>query len=142
MEKIMKRTLLILIALSLLMTFSVLAEEKTKIKEDWKDITKAVMANPANKGGWTADAAGKVYCDEAGSKIKVVHSEFGTFLVNLQEKKVYKLDGEKKALQDNPLLIQRDFGTSLVVKLKDYKFRLKFTEAVAGMKNIEGIKGM
>ena len=138
----MKRTLVILVAISMLVTFSALAVEKTKIKEDWKDITKTVMANPASKGGWTEDAAGKIFCDAAGNQIKVEHSEFGTYLVDLQAKKVYKMDGVKKVIQENPLLIQRDFGTSLVVKLKDYKFRLKFTEAVAGMKNIEGIKGM
>jgi hypothetical protein len=138
----MKKLIWITVGIILVMSCSSLAANESKLDLKWQDITKKILANPASKGGWTEDAKGKIYQSEDGNHIKVVHSEYGEYIVNLPEKSVYKVEDSKKVKMDDPVLIQRDFGTSLVIKMKDYKFRLKFSEAVSGMKHIEGIKGM
>lgn len=140
MKKLIFTTLIITILMGL--STAALAAEEMKQAEKWVDITKAILANPATKGGWVEDPKGKVFRSEDGNSVKVIHSTFGTYVVNLVEKKVYRIvDGARK-LEEGTTLIQRDFGTSLVIKSKAHKFRLKFKEAVAGMKHIEGIKGM
>lgn len=148
----MQRLIIIVLGLALCSGFMLtgVAAEKTEVEKgaadaitrNWIDVTEKVLGNPADKGGWAEDENGKVYRSEDGNWIKVNHSKFGTYLVDLPNKKVMKLEGDKKIEVKDPQLIQRDFGTSLVFKSDTVKLRMKFTEQVSGMKHIEGIKGM
>jgi len=140
----MQRLVIISLALSFVlgMTWVGFAAEKQEVEQKWIDITEKVLANPADKGGWTEDAGGKIFRSDDGNWIKVEHSEYGTYIVDLPNKKVMKVKGDAREEMKNTQLIQRDFGTSLVIKGDTHKFRLKFNEKVSGMSHIEGIKGM
>jgi len=136
----MKRITYLVLALVMLTSFAVMASEQIKEGQKWVDITKKFLANPADQGGWTEDAKGKIFRSEDSNVLKAIHSTFGTFIINLTDQKVYKVEGGKNVLQEGSILLQRDFGTSLVVKTKTVKLRLKFTDKVSGMANIPGIK--
>ncbi|MCD4654712.1 hypothetical protein K8T06_12370 [bacterium] len=139
----MKRLFFLLLTFVLLSSAVcvVLAVDETKAEQKWVDITKKLLANPASKGGWTEDKEGKIYQSADGNKVKVVHSSYGTFIVELVEGQVFKIEDGKQILLDGVELLQRDFGTCLVVKTKTHKLRMKFTAQVSGMKHIKGIKG-
>jgi len=109
---------------------------------EWLDVTRQVAANPAAKGGWTIDQQGKVYRSEDGNKIRINHSVYGTFVINLSDSVVTKVEGTKSVVLDNTELLQRDSGQTLVVKMSEYKFKVQFSEKISGMKSISGIKGM
>ncbi|HPQ40558.1 MAG TPA: hypothetical protein PLV45_09315 [bacterium] len=138
------------IAFCLSLTWTGFAEEMAKseqkavgqLEQKWIDITEKVLANPADKGGWTPDEKGKIYRSDDGNWIKIEHSSYGVYLVDLASKKVMKMDGDTPVEDKSAQLIQRDFGSSLVIKGEKVKFRLIFTEKVSGMEHIEGIKGM
>lgn len=111
-------------------------------KTTWIDITKEVAANPINQGGWTVDKAGKVFRSEDSDSIMIEHSEYGKFVVDLKNGAVNKVEKNDPILQKGTSLLNRENGTMLVVRTSEYKFRLRFTEKVAGMKAVEGITGM
>ncbi|MBN1296296.1 hypothetical protein JXA80_05915 [bacterium] len=116
------------------------AEEN--LGQKWVDITEKVWVNPADSGGWTEDGAGKIFRSEDGDQLRVVTGSHGTYIVDLSSKKISRIEGETRTDLEDVQMIQRDFGTSLVIKSKSHKFRLKFKEQVSGMRHIEGIKGV
>ncbi|MBN1880193.1 hypothetical protein JW823_08785 [bacterium] len=138
----MKNWMYILMTLVMVSGFDVFAEETKTLDSGWIDVTREVAANPADAGGWVKDETGKVFRSSDGNFIKIQHATFGVFKVDLPGAKVFRIDGDKDVLQDGSSLLQRDAGQTLVIKLKDYKFKVQFTEKIEGMKSIPGIKGM
>jgi hypothetical protein len=135
----MKKISLIVCCLSVFLT-PVFAEETSG--STWVDVTEEVAANPLNKGGWTIDETGKAFRSEDGNQVKIQHSEYGVFIVDLPGEKVDKVVDEKTISQEKSDLLQRDGGMMLVVRADEYKFRVRFSERVSGMHTISGIKGM
>ncbi|MGB3976492.1 MAG: hypothetical protein WBM02_02055 [bacterium] len=136
----MKAKLLFLL-IALFIAFPIAAADDVS-KTEWIDITKEVAANPAEKGGWTIDKAGKIFRSEDGNSILIEHSEYGKFIIDLKNGVVNKVQNDNPLVQKDSTLINREGGTMLVVRTQEYKFRLRFTEKVSGMKAVEGIKEM
>ncbi len=109
---------------------------------NWIDVTQEVAGNPLEQAGWTIDDNGKVFRSEDGNKVKIEHSEYGVFIIDLPGEKVEKMQDEKAVSQKNAELLQRDGGMMLVVRVDEYKFRVRFSERVSGMHSISGIRGM
>jgi hypothetical protein len=118
------------------------AADLSESTSTWIDITKEVAANPQDKGGWTVDKNAKVYRSEDGNKIKVEHSEYGEFVIELKEGTVKRMVDKELVLQKNSTLLNREGGMMLVIRTSEHKFRLRFTEKVSGMQAVEGIRGM
>lgn len=118
------------------------AADVSESDSTWIDITKEVAANPLNKGGWTVDKNAKVFRSQDGNKIKIEHSEYGLFIIDLKESTVNRTVDKESVLQKDSTLLNREGGMMLVVRTGEHKFRLRFTEKVSGMQWIEGIRGM
>ena len=144
------KSILIGFAIVSLMFFSlnVCAEDPPAVaKSDklvqWTDITKKIYCCSANTKGWTLDEKAKVVRDDSGMIIKVQTTEFGDIYIDLNDVTAYKVDkdGKRVLLQDQKIF-QRDHGLSIVLRSAELKLRCKFSEKIAGMKNVSGIKGM
>jgi hypothetical protein len=111
--------------------------------DNWVDITGEVMSNNAQEPGWTKDPKGKIFKDTSEMKLKIVTSNFGEFLVDLQALKIFELkgDGSQNELPDVKLL-SRDHGKSIVVRNQKMKIRCKLNDKVKGMANVQGIKAL
>ncbi len=140
-ERTMIKTMSTLM-LVLMFGFAAMAEDLTKPDADWTDVTREVAANPAEAGGWVKDESGKVFRSADGNTIRIQHGSYGIFKVDLPGGIVYKIEGEKETVQEDVSLLQRDSGQTLVIKTKEYKFKVQFTEKIAGMKSIQGIKSV
>ncbi len=135
-----------LIMCTMILTLAVspgFADDAPKPVEEWTDITDKIFANPIDKGGWVKDDNGKVLANKDGSSLKIETSDFGTILVDLNNKKVVSLDSDNSQKElEVTKLIQREFGLTLVIKTSKFKVRCKMKEKVKGIKNIDGIKAM
>lgn len=138
----MKRWVLWVVAVVFVTVGMIRAEDAAVTQAEWMDVTREVAANPADAGGWAKDEAGKVFRSADGNTIKIEHGTYGIYRIDLPGGVVYRIDGDKEVIQEGATLMQRDAGQTLVIKTKEYKFKVQFNEKIPGMKSISGIKGM